>query len=330
MTVWANAALDRLRLGEPLALVTLLAVEGSTPREAGTRMLVWPKGQFGTIGGGNLEHQAATQARRMLGRVAAPNFAVQDYPLGPLLGQCCGGRVRVLIERVDQADAGWLADAARLGGTGRPVHIVGALGAPGEKTVGYGDAGPCGVTVNGAPAAARGARPEAGDLIIQRLPPAPPRLRLFGAGHVGKAVATALAPLPFRLEWYDSRPDFAADAGARLQPVEALRWIASEPAPFTLVMTHDHALDYALVMETLSGGGAGYIGLIGSRSKRGRFVRRLRTDGISEAALTRLVCPIGLSRLTGKAPEIIAASVAADLLIRLQALHAAEATLAGL
>jgi len=137
---------------------------------------------------------------------------------------------------------------------------------------------------------------------------------------VGAAIARALAPLPFRVDWYDSRPEAAAQAGARLAPPEALRWIAAEPAPFTLVLTHDHALDFALVLATLSGGGVGYLGLIGSRTKRARFARRLRDEGVPEDALARLVCPIGLPGLAGKAPEIIAASVAADLLIRLDSL----------
>ena len=78
---WARAALARIADNDTAALVTVLATEGSAPREAGTKMVVWQGGQSGTIGGGNLEHQAADQARKMLSGSQA-HFAIQDYPLG--------------------------------------------------------------------------------------------------------------------------------------------------------------------------------------------------------------------------------------------------------
>ena len=335
MTDWPQAALERIRLGEPLAMVTLLAVEGSAPRAAGTRMLVWSQGQWGTIGGGNLEHQATLQARRMLTRPEPPVFAVQDYPLGPLLAQCCGGRVRLTIERLGGGDAAWLAQAQRLRGAGQGFEILSQLGSAAvARTITPAcSAEPAAPRVNGEPAQARGARPAPGDELRLPVEAAAPRLRLFGAGHVGRAIARAIEPLPFRVEWYDTRPEVAGPAGARLTPPEALRWIAAEPAPFTLILTHDHALDFALALATLKGGGSGYLGLIGSRTKRARFVRRLRDEGLGEAALARLTCPIGVPQIVGKAPEIIAASVAADLLIRLQVMTRAagpEAVLAGL
>ena len=86
-----------------------------------------------------------------------------------------------------------------------------------------------------------------------------------------------------------------------------------------LILTHDHGLDYALTAAALAGGRFGYLGLIGSKTKRARFMSRLRDDGVSEAALARLTCPIGLPVLRSKAPEVIAVSVAADLLMRLEA-----------
>lgn len=320
MTGWPSVALRRIQTGETLAMVTLLAVEGSAPRDAGTRMLVWPSGQWGTVGGGNLEHQASEQARRMLAATGAPAFAVQDYPLGPLLGQCCGGRVRLIIEPLFNRDASWLAEADRLAAAGVPVELHARLAdrdmarsaAPGRVE------GPA-AAVNGMAVQARGAKPAPGDDLVCRVAASSPNLRLFGAGHVGQAIAGALRPLPFCLHWYDSRPDVAAETGATLAAMDVLRGIAAEPAPFTLVLTHDHALDYTLVLAALTGGGAGYVGLIGSRTKRARFVRRLRADGVVEEALGRLCCPIGLPALAGKAPEVIAVSTAADLLIRLEA-----------
>ena len=131
---WPHVAIERLASGGSVALVTVLATEGSAPREAGVRMLAWPDGQWGTIGGGNLEHQVTLQARRMLDLAEAPTFAIQDYPLGPVLAQCCGGRVRLLIERLDAADAAWLADAAGRLEAGEAFAIGGTLGAR-ERTV---------------------------------------------------------------------------------------------------------------------------------------------------------------------------------------------------
>jgi len=325
MIDWPVIALRRIRLGEPVAMITLLAVEGSAPRGAGTRMLVWPSGQWGTVGGGNLEHQTSAQARRMLAATGAPAFAVQDYPLGPLLGQCCGGRVRLIIEALCDRDAAWLTEIERLTGSGVPVELRARLGDSGvaRSAAPATNAGPA-AAINGTAVQARGAKPAAGDDLVCRTAATPSSLLLFGAGHVGRAVAQALRPLPFCLHWYDSRLDVAAETGATLATPDALRRIAAEPTPYTLVLTHDHGLDYALVLAALGGGG-GYLGLIGSRTKRARFIRRLRADGVGEEALGRLVCPIGLPTLAGKAPEVIAVSTAADLLIRLEA--AARASL---
>ena len=90
MADWIGAARAALAEG-PAALVTILATEGSAPRRPGARMVVTEGGLAGTIGGGRLEHLSAAQARAILGQ-APGSWRVQDYPLGPMLGQCCGGR----------------------------------------------------------------------------------------------------------------------------------------------------------------------------------------------------------------------------------------------
>ncbi len=320
---WARSALARIGENQPAALVTVLATEGSAPREAGTKMVVWEGGQSGTIGGGNLEHQATTQARRMLSGSQA-SFAIQDYPLGPLLAQCCGGRVRLLIERVEAASRDWLTDAARRMDAAQPFEVRTRFN-PGQltKTVApiaaSSEAPP--VTLAGAVASARGARPELGDELVERNDAPRPPLLVFGAGHVGQAVARAFAPLPFKLSWFDSRPETADLPGVTVaEPAEmAAAAMGAGGDAYGLIFTHDHGLDYALASAGLAGGGFAYLGLIGSKTKRARFMSRLRDDGFSEAALTRLTCPIGLPHLRSKAPEVIAVSVAADLLMRLEA-----------
>lgn len=320
---WARSALARIGENQPAALVTVLATEGSAPREAGTKMVVWEGGQSGTIGGGNLEHQATSQARRMLTGSQA-NFAIQDYPLGPLLAQCCGGRVRLLIERIETASRDWLTDAARRMDAAQPFEVRTRFD-PGllTKTVApieaSSEAPP--VTLAGAVASARGARPELGDELVERNDAPRPPLLVFGAGHVGQAVARAFAPLPFKLSWFDSRPEAADIPGVTVaEPAEmAAAAMGAGRDAYGLIFTHDHGLDYALASAGLAGGGFAYLGLIGSKTKRARFMSRLRDDGFSEAALTRLTCPIGLPHLKSKAPEVIAVSVAADLLMRLEA-----------
>lgn len=324
---WARAALARLDADEAAALVTVLATEGSAPREAGTKMVVWDAGQSGTIGGGNLEHEATRQARRMLAGSQAA-FAIQDYPLGPLLAQCCGGRVRLMIERVEAASRDWLTEAARRMDADQPFELRTRFD-PGLLTKSIGPiaalaADPPAVALGGGAASARGARPGLGDELVERSDGPRRRLLLFGAGHVGQAIARAFAPLPFRLSWYDSRPEAGEIPGVTVGGPDELAALAmgAPKEAYGLILTHDHGLDYALTAAGLAGGGFSYLGLIGSKTKRARFLRRLGDDGFSQAVLTRLTCPIGLPGLRSKAPEVIAISVAADLLMRLEAAQA--------
>src|SRR5215207_3281137 len=104
MADWTDQAREALSQG-PAALVTILATEGSAPRRAGARMVVTERGLAGSIGGGRLEHQATAQAQAILEREPG-SWRVQDYPLGPLLGQCCGGRVRLLVEHLESVPEG--------------------------------------------------------------------------------------------------------------------------------------------------------------------------------------------------------------------------------
>ena len=116
---------DRLAAGEPAVLVRILAAHGSTPREAGAAMMVTPDGSKGTIGGGALEMEAIRKARAMMGSGAADGF--MDVPLGPAIGQCCGGRVELSLQRLDAQvlDAVRRAEAAA-SGSDRPVLVFGA------------------------------------------------------------------------------------------------------------------------------------------------------------------------------------------------------------
>ena len=292
MNDWASRALEALERGEPAALVSVLAIEGSAPREAGARMLVTEDISVGSIGGGNLEFQAIIQARKSLTQPPG-EWRIQDYPLGPFLQQCCGGRVRLLIERLEPGQADWIAVA---GGPGR-YQLETAL-VPGRLERRFVEA------TDIAPIGARGATPAAGERMLEVFGTPLTPLLLFGAGHVGRAIARILDGLPFALAWHDEREGSERSEMARL---------AREAQGAVLILTHDHGLDYELTVAALSSP-AKFIGLIGSATKRARFRRRLAEDGFDEAALDRVICPIGLPGITGKAPEVIAVAVAAQLL----------------
>jgi len=297
---WASVLQTRLATG-PAALVTVLATEGSAPRGAGTRMIVLPTATSGTIGGGQLELRATEQARAML-NLPPGTWRVQDYPLGPLLGQCCGGRVRLLIEHVDAASAGWLAAATPGAIIAHAFTTDGILRRPVEH-------------VTPTIPTARGMRPEPGVEIVERLDPPGRPLFLFGAGHVGRAIVARVPGLPLELHWFDTRPEAAEQPGvALIAEAEIEACIADAPAGAAiLILTHDHGLDYRLSAAALRHDFA-FVGLIGSATKRARFLSRLAKDGVGEPERARLTCPIGLPAIAGNAPEVIAIATLAQLL----------------
>ena len=151
-----------------------------------------------------------------------------------------------------------------------------------------------------------------------RDPIARPSVHVYGAGHVGRAVVAALAPLEFTLTWVDARRGHLTDAPAGVEtvatPLPEAHVAAAPPDAVHLAMTHSHALDLEIVTAVLSGP-FGHCGLIGSATKRARFERRLAERGVPAAAIARLDCPIGLPGLRDKRPAAIAASVAAQLLL---------------
>ena len=101
MTPWRDAVRNLRSSGQPAVLVSVDSIVGSTPREAGARMIVTDRNLYGTIGGGNLEFQACRIARDQL-QLGAQD-GLQRFPLGAGLGQCCGGLVNLMFERLGPA-----------------------------------------------------------------------------------------------------------------------------------------------------------------------------------------------------------------------------------
>jgi len=145
-------------------------------------------------------------------------------------------------------------------------------------------------------------------------------LQLYGAGHVGRAIAHLLETLACRVQWMDEREsEFPAEHSAPhierlcVEPVHA-EVRHAPPGAFYLVLTHSHDLDLAITEAVLRRGDFGYLGLIGSATKRARFLRRFEQRGIAPDALARLTCPIGVPGIAGKQPAVIALAVVAQLL----------------
>ena len=159
-------------------------------------------------------------------------------------------------------------------------------------------------------------------------PLAAPRfhLQLYGAGHVGRAIVQALAPLHCVVDWIDEREEeFPATFDAHGGPWPAhIRKVCVDavegevalapPGAFYLVLTHRHDLDLRISEAILRRGDFGYFGLIGSKTKKNRFVHRFEQHGIAPDVIARMTCPIGVPGIGGKEPEVIAIGVAAQLL----------------
>jgi xanthine dehydrogenase accessory factor len=250
----------------PAIVVEVVAVRGSVPRGAGTRMLVAGNEIAGTIGGGHLELKAIGAARAMLER-GDRSSREESFALGPSLGQCCGGAVTLAFA---------------------PLGAAALARWPVTEPLFY--------------------------------------LQLHGAGHVGRAIATLLATLDVRVDWFDERDEeFPATTNLGSPWPAHIRRVCVDtieaevrhapPGAFFLVLTHEHALDMRICEAILRRGDFAFCGLIGSKTKRAKFARHFEKRGIAAATIARMTCPIGLSGIEGKAPEVIAAAVVAQLLL---------------
>lgn len=272
----------------PFARIVVTRTAGSVPREAGTAMIVWPDRTHGTIGGGALEYQAIAEARDLLKSGSAFE---KTYPLGPGLGQCCGGAVTLVTEVFATTT---LPD--RMPFTRRISGHAPQPAAP--KT------GTTPVMIDG--------------WLTEYAPAAPRELWIWGAGHVGRALVDVIRPLPdMKITWIDiARDRFPTDI-----PEDVDMVVAADPtalarfAPQTaehLILTHSHTIDLALCHALIKRGFAA-VGLIGSDTKWARFRARLADLGCKNDQILRIRCPIGRPDL-GKHPHAIALGVAADLM----------------
>jgi xanthine dehydrogenase accessory factor len=257
-------------------LVSVDSVQGSGPREVGAWMAVFAHTLVNTIGGGHLEFQAITEARAWMARPVSDNSA-----------STAPHEDNTLTTRYALGPA--LGQCC-----GGVVHLkferISAADAPALKQR---------LLANGQP------------------------LALFGGGHVGRALVNVLSTLPYNVQWVDSRDEiFPAQLPPNVvcehsDPVHAA--VADLPSGASvLIMSFSHAEDLDVVAACLKRqrlhGDLKFVGLIGSKTKWATFQHRLEAKGFTAEELAFITCPIGVSGITGKEPEVIAVSVAAQLL----------------
>lgn len=275
------AAQAALAAGERAIVIEVTETRGSAPREPATRMLVTRGETFGTIGGGHLELKAIATARAMLGAGSSGHSGSMGSTT---------------------------PEDARPAPRSEHFALGPALGqcCGGAVTLGY--------TLLDASA-------------MQCWREAPPlfHLQLYGAGHVGRAIATLLATLDVSVDWIDEREDEFPRQTTLSTPwpahirqvcvdaVEAEVRVAPAGA-FYLVLTHEHDLDMRITEAILRRGDFGFLGLIGSKTKRARFVHRFERRGIASDVMRRMTCPIGIEGISGKEPEVLAIAAVGQLL----------------
>jgi len=339
---WLDALATALRVDARAILVTVAGAKGSTPRDTGAAMVVSAAACVGSIGGGHLEYEATRIARAALSDAPAAGTWLVRFPLAARLGQCCGGVATLAFSRLDASGCAWLEPAlacARAGAAFAIVSRVAADAACDARLVVTSDdvRGTLGGVAldSGAIAAARARLAGGNDgatlvrfagdddppLLIQVERSDPFPVLIFGNGHVGRALANVLGVVPAQVAWIDSRADdFPAQVPGNVSvvatdaPEDEL--LDAPHGAFVVVTTHSHALDFTLIEVALARDDWRYVGLIGSKSKRAQFERRLAARGLTADAWKRVRCPIGSEvAIKAKHPGAIAVAIAAELLV---------------
>jgi xanthine dehydrogenase accessory factor len=149
-----------------------------------------------------------------------------------------------------------------------------------------------------------------------------PAVLIHGAGHVGRALASALSLLPFQVMLIDSRAEeLERFGGAGVEIMHTAKPVAAvEHAPTGaahVIMTHSHALDSLIAAAVLERGDFAYLGIIGSKTKKALFRKAFRETGFAEEQIRRVICPIGGNAVKDKRPEVIAALAAGEITVAL-------------
>ena len=248
-----------------IILATIIKAKGSVPRNENVSMAVSSSKQYGTIGGGELEYQVIKKSNDLLNNIDC-NQKIIELPLGPTLGQCCGGFVKIQLSKFKN---------------GKNLLL----------------------------------KHDLKEQIINQNQ----NLYIFGAGHVANALLSKLDGVGFNIFVIDSRENFIS----KINTDYVFPILAKDPtiiiknAPsksYYLVLTHSHQLDLSICDSILKKNNFTFIGLIGSKTKKIRFTKRLIEIGHDENSINKIACPIGIRSIEGKAPDVIAISIIARLL----------------
>ena len=321
------ALIAELESGRDAVLCSILASSGSSPRGAGSTMLVLASGEtLGTIGGGGVELTAARQAAEVL---RARQSLVKGYCLTRNevsdVGMICGGDVTVYFQWFSHEDARALAVLRRaealLNADGN-AWLIRRIRDDAVAALSVYDAAGGLFGLDGAyfaelkPLLQARAVYLKGEWYVEPIARAG-RVYIFGGGHVGQALAPVLSGVGFRVTVYDNRERMAGqfptaerfilgdygDVGAH---------VALTSDDYAVIMSPGHQADYELLTQVLRSP-ATYIGCIGSRHKVAATTARLLADGFAEADAARIHSPIGLA-IGAETPAEIAISVAAELI----------------
>ena len=308
---------EALGAGHDVVLVTVVGSRGSTPRNAGSQMLVSKAGLVcGTIGGGAIEGHAIAEARTMVGKDVC---RVEDLALRPQaensIGMVCGGDAVLLYVPICAEDDAWTQVASQLlkcFERRTPAYLALECregGLPFKGTVALFDqrgelvAGECSLSGK-----------KLVGLKQKRV------LDGFGGGHVGYATIAALAQVGFACTLFECRPEFAQSEDfpdAEQIILGDYEDIASslsfDERDYIFIMTYSHAYDYAILEQALRQPLA-YVGFMGSRRKIAVARQRLLDAGVSEELLDTVHMPIGLD-IKAETPEEIAVSIAAECIL---------------
>ena len=313
---WCETLARELGKGRAVVMVTAVEVLGSAPCAPGAKLIVSTgDAVLGTIGGGNLEYTAIDQARKL----AASDRPVllQSLPLGPVLSQCCGGRVTLLFERFAPEQSYWFAEKIALGG-----QFTTKIDPKFYRREHSPDSSLAVLSEFSAGSLADGNW-------IEPVHPQRRQVVIFGGGHIGKALTNILIEAPCDVLVVDPRGEVAEDLASVARVIATSSTATMDQwwrrGSIAVILTHSHELDYTWTRELLRRGDYAWCGLIGSKTKRTRFHRRLRSEGIPDHRISDLVCPIGLPGLNSKHPGAVAISTAAQLLPYLADLSQARA-----
>jgi len=285
-----------------IGLAVVVEQQGSTPRKSGTMLVLDGEGrQIGTIGGGELERQVTqTLARAMVEHQAI----LRHFDLAPEgFGMPCGGRVKVLMTPVSSREGrGVFQPLLNNLQAGKASLLHAEMTEPG--------------TIRWSIDPDRHQPLSGFDLSLE--PPAP--LFIFGAGHIAQALAPMAAAADFSVTILDDREERLArwnDTG-KVTTVEidtfehCLSGRSLTETDYVLIATYGHQHDLTVLRQVLETA-AGYIGMVGSRSKRDAIFARLQAEGVTDAALARVHCPVGIP-IHAETPAEIAVSILAEMI----------------